>query len=222
MKYRGLLIAFAVLLVAASVLGLYVFHLARRARAAAPATASDAEPVAPPVAGPATPVTVYAASDEDSLLHRRETAIALSPEPAQRARQVLHALVAQYQDPGSAHPLGAGADINDVYLVEETLAVVDVNAVFADTHPSGILEEELTLASLTQTLAANIPGVTAMKLLVDGKERATLAGHVGLAEPYAARDAARIVAPASPAGSSPSGPAAESPGVQARLGSLKR
>ncbi len=40
--------------------------------------------------------------------------------------------------------------------------------------------EELTVASLIETLSANIPGITRVKILVDGAQRDTLAGHVDL------------------------------------------
>ena len=53
--------------------------------------------------------------------------------------------------------------------------------------------EELTLASMAQTLAANLPGITRVKLLVDGKERETLAGHVDLMGFYSTAAAAKYV-----------------------------
>jgi hypothetical protein len=58
--------------------------------------------------------------------------------------------------------------------------VIDVNAAMADGHRSGILAEDLTVASLVQTIAANIPGILKVKLLVEGKQRDTLAGHADL------------------------------------------
>ena len=70
--------------------------------------------------------------------------------------------------------------MRDVYLVDPGLAVIDMNAAFADDHRSGILVEELTVASLVQTLSANIPGITRVKILVDGRQRETLAGHADL------------------------------------------
>jgi hypothetical protein len=38
----------------------------------------------------------------------------------------------------------------------------------------------LTVASLVQTLAANLPGITQVKILVEGKDRETLAGHADI------------------------------------------
>jgi len=47
-----------------------------------------------------------------------------------------------------------------------------------------VLVEELTVASLVETLSTNIPGITRAKILVDGKERDTLAGHLDLTNVY--------------------------------------
>ena len=85
---------------------------------------------------------------------------------------MLRALIALYLDKNSPHPLPPGSDVRSVYLVDPGLAVIDVNAAFADGHRSGVLSEELTVASLIQTLSANIPGILKVKILVEGKQRA--------------------------------------------------
>ncbi len=64
------------------------------------------------------------------------------------------------------------------------LVVVDVNSALADGQTSGVLAEELTVTSFVQTLTANQPGIARVKILVDGKERSTLAGHVDLSGIY--------------------------------------
>jgi hypothetical protein len=46
------------------------------------------------------------------------------------------------------------------------------------------LTEELTMASIIQTLSTNVPGLMRVKILVDGKERETLAGHADLSGFY--------------------------------------
>jgi hypothetical protein len=65
-------------------------------------------------------------------------------------------------------------------LVDPGLAVIDLNAAFADGHRSGILTEELSVASLIETLSTNVPGITRVKILVEGTQRETLAGHADL------------------------------------------
>jgi sporulation and spore germination protein len=192
MTSRALTIAVGVMLVAVLALGGYVLHLKRSAEQAQ-AHLVDTKPIAPPVAGPPTRVTLAVANDADGSLTDASVSVQLPKDVSKRPKEVLRALVNRYLENGSTHPLGAGADINEVYVVNGNLAVVDVNAAFADGHRSGILVEELTLASMAETLSANVSGVTQMKLLVDGKERPTLAGHADLTEPYDAAAAATLV-----------------------------
>jgi hypothetical protein len=189
---RGLGIAVAALLAATAALGGYVLSLKRHAEQT-PTAALASRPVTPPTAGPAVQVTLFLASDSEGVLHKHTTPLALPEDTSKRACEILRALLAQYQEAGSPHPLAKGAEINDVYVLSNHLAVIDANAALADGHRSGILVEELTLASMAQTLAANIPGVTDIKILIDGKERMTLAGHADLSEPYKASDAAGFV-----------------------------
>jgi hypothetical protein len=93
-------------------------------------------------------------------------------------------VLAQYLQVPSPHPLGKGADIKTIYFINNDTMVVDTTLQFADAHPAGILLEEFTIASLVETLAANVPGVTKVKFLVNGQERETLAGHVDLMSFY--------------------------------------
>jgi spore germination protein GerM len=98
----------------------------------------------------------------------------------QRAEELLQALLSLYLDKSSPHVLGPGSEIRSVYLVDPGVAVIDVNSAFADTHRSGVLVEELTVTSLIETITANTPGILKVKILVDGKDRDTLAGHADL------------------------------------------
>ncbi len=191
MTPRGLTIAVAFLLAGVLGVGFYALHVKRKAQQVAP-IAADAQPVTPPLAGASAEVTLVVANDRDGTLSRVRQQVMLPMDSAKRHQEVLRALVARYLDKSSAHPLGRNADVNEVFVAGK-LAVVDVNAAFADAHPSGILAEELTLASLAQTLAANAPGITQMKLLVDGKERTTLAGHADLTSPYDVAWGARLI-----------------------------
>lgn len=176
-------IALLLLVVTIAIMGYYALRLKRQAERL-PARAADTRPIAPPVAGKADRVVLFVADDNDGLLHRRETNIPLPGDPNQRAREVLRALISVYVDKNSPHPLGSGADVKNVFLVKPNLAVIDVNAAFADGHRSGILVEQLTLASIAQTLAANVSGMSRLKILIDGKEKETLAGHVDLMTTY--------------------------------------
>jgi hypothetical protein len=176
---RHFYIAISIMLAAALGMSLYAWHIRGRA-AATPGGSADTRPVVPPVAGPTEQVTLYVAYDDVGILHAQPAHIPLPSVRQQRAEELLRALVALYLDKSSPHPLPPGSDIRSVYLVDPGLAVIDINAVFADAHRSGVLSEELTIASLIQTLSANIPGILRVKILVEGKQRDTLAGHADL------------------------------------------
>jgi hypothetical protein len=70
------------------------------------------------------------------------------------------------------------------------LAVVNLAASFAASHPSGLETESLTVLSICGTLHANLPRVTEVRFLVDGQQRPTLAGHADLTRTYLATEAA--------------------------------
>jgi hypothetical protein len=176
---RHLLLGVAVMVVVVLGMSAYVWRMRGRVeQVEAPAT--DTRPVAPPVSGPTEQVTLYVAYDDPGVLRAEAARIPLPAGRQERAQELLRALLGRYLDKSSSHPLGPGAEIRDVYLVDPGLAVIDANTAFADGHRSGVLVEELTVASLVQTLSANIPGITRVKILVDGKQRDTLAGHADL------------------------------------------
>jgi hypothetical protein len=176
---RHFFITLSVLL--AAVLAMSIYALRMRGRAAAiPVSAFDTGPVVAPVAGATERVTLFVAYDDIGILRAQSAQIPMPSVRQQRAEELLRALLALYLDKSSPHPLPPGSDIRSVYLVDPGLAVIDVNAAFADGHRSGVLAEELTIASLIQTLSANIPGILKVKILVEGKQRETLAGHADL------------------------------------------
>jgi spore germination protein GerM len=168
-----------VLLVAVVGLSLYAWHM-RSTAASTPVVSTDTRPLAPPVAGPSERVTLYVAHDEDGTLRAESAQIPLPSGRQQRAEELLRALLSLYLDKSSPHVVGAGAEIRSVFLVDPGVAVIDLNSAFADTHRSGVLVEELTVTSLIHTISANTPGVLKVKILVNGQERDTLAGHADL------------------------------------------
>jgi len=180
---RHLLIGIVVMIALALGIALYLGHVRRHVERA-DTNSANTQVVAPPISGPTEQVTLYVAYDADGLLHARATRIPLPAGRQERAQELLRALLNIYLDRTSPHPLGPGSEVREVYMVDPGLAVIDLNAAFADGHRSGILVEELTLASLGETVAANIPGIARIKILIDGKERETLAGHVDLMRFY--------------------------------------
>ena len=182
---RHFQITIALLLAGILLSGIYMMRL-RREEQVVSQEPTPAAPAAPPVVGKQEQIRVLVAYDDDQALRWRETEAFMPEDRSLRAREALRAVLAQYIQNPSPHPLGKGADIKEVYLISEDTLVVDTTRAFADNHPSGILLEDLTLCSLIETLAANVPGVARVKFLVDGRERETLAGHADLRRFYTA------------------------------------
>jgi hypothetical protein len=180
---RHFQITIALVLLAILVSGIVIIRMTHKEEALTLQSA-EAAPAAPMVGGKQEHIQLLLAYDEDQALRWRPADVFLPADRNLRARETLRSVLAQYLQTPSPHPLGKGSDIKDVYFISDDTMVVDTTAQFADGHPSGILLEELTLASLIESLTANVSGITKVKFLVDGKERETLAGHADLMSFY--------------------------------------
>jgi hypothetical protein len=190
---RRILVMFALLAVIAVALGFYALHLKRKVARDAQTAAEEQLAMAPPGNGPPEPVTLYVAADSDGTLRKTQITVPLPTERSERDRAVLRALLAQYLKSSSPHPIGPGSDVREVYLMGDDAAIVDMNPAFADAHPSGVLAEELTVASIVVTLNANDSKIGRVKILVNGQGRDTLAGHADLRRFYEAGNMGQVV-----------------------------
>jgi Sporulation and spore germination len=188
---RKLQIVIVALVLAILAMGLYLVHLRRKAESIGVAPVTQA--LTPPPGGPTQQMTLYLASDEDDSLRPIGIASALPTDAGERGRLALQTLIARYRRPDSPHPLSFGADVQEVYLLDPATAVVNLNAEFAGSHRSGIEVEQLSIFSMVLTLKAQLPQLTRVRFLVEGKSRDTLAGHIDLSgwlDPALVADAA--------------------------------
>jgi hypothetical protein len=178
----------------------------------------DSSPTSAPEVAAAEEATLLVASDSDGALRTQSFSLPLPADPGSRARAVLVKLLDLYSAADSTHPVpGGGGAVLQVFLLPAPslggaapasgqsvvatpaspqnqpqtgpqLAVVNLAGNFAANHPSGIAAETLTVLSICGTLHANLPRVTQVRFLVDGKERETLAGHADLTRAYLAGD----------------------------------
>jgi hypothetical protein len=180
---RHFQIAVTLLLLGILISGIFIIKITHKEQAKTQ-LATDERPVAPPVGGTQERIQILVAYDEDRALRWREATVFMPEERSLRAKEALRAVLNQYLQSPSPHPLGKGTDIKNVYLINNNTLVVDTTSQFADNHPSGILAEQMTITSLVETLSANLPGITRVKFIVDGTDRETLAGHVDLMSFY--------------------------------------
>jgi Sporulation and spore germination len=189
-------ILFVFLLVASTIMGVVLWTTLDRDHKRMLQNQDSAPTQAPQVA-PAEQATLMVANDADNSVNALNLSLPLPQNPEARARAVLGKLLDLYASAGSTHPVAGGASsIAQVFLMPiagisgkttldgPELAVVNLTGAFAASHPSGLETETLTIMSICATLHANLPRVTQVRFLVDGKPRATLAGHADLTRTY--------------------------------------
>ena len=60
---------------------------------------------------------------------------------------------------------------------------MDLSADARSRHTGGALDELFTVYTIVNALTVNLPAITRVQILIDGKEVDTLAGHVDLRHP---------------------------------------
>ena len=79
-----------------------------------------------------------------------------------------------------------GHVLRGFYILQNHTAYVDLSREIRDHHPGGAKSELMTIYSMVNSLILNIPEIETVKILVEGKEETTLAGHVDLRFPLQA------------------------------------
>jgi hypothetical protein len=121
----------------------------------------------------------WAANAHDGSLATVTIDLPLSSDPALRAKQVLNTLLAGPADP-ELRTLPPDAVLLAFYLLPDGTGIADFSEAMASSIPSGIESEQRAVDSITHTLAANVPQVMRLKILIHGQEVETLAGHLDL------------------------------------------
>ena len=75
-----------------------------------------------------------------------------------------------------------GIDAPDIVLVTGD-AYVDLGGAVVTGHTGGSLDEALTVYAIVNALAANLPGVSTVQILIEGQEVDSLVGHLDLRHP---------------------------------------
>lgn len=119
---------------------------------------------------------VLAASGQAFATENQEARLESSLQ--KQARQVVELLLRR----SAAFP--RGVELRDVFITSQGVAYVDFSRELVQNHPGGSSAEELTVYSLSNTLIANFPAIKMVKILVEGREIPTLAGHLDLTIPY--------------------------------------
>ncbi len=134
-----------------------------------------------PPSGPSQAVTLYFLSLDMEQLHEEKRQMPLAADDTDRIRQILLALI-EGSHLGYGRALPPSTEIRGVFLTPDGTAYVDFSSEVLGNFSPGIATEILTVYSFVNSLAANIPAVKRVKILIQGQEVDTLNGHVDLTD----------------------------------------
>ncbi|MFQ5736889.1 MAG: GerMN domain-containing protein [Thermodesulfobacteriota bacterium] len=95
-------------------------------------------------------------------------------------KELLDTVVALVEDPAGTIP--AGTRVLGV-RVRQATAIVDFSSEIVKNHPGGSSGETQTIYSIVDTILLNFPEVKDVRILVEGKTKKTLAGHIDISLP---------------------------------------
>jgi hypothetical protein len=152
---------------------------------------ADAPAAAPPPAGPPAPAaerkitaTLFFISEDGMSLQPSQRDVPFGEPVAEQARRIVEAQINAAPAP-LASAIPAGTRVRALYVSERGDAFVDLTGEVSARHTGGALDELFTVYAVVNALTVNLPAITRVQILIDGKEADTLAGHVDLRHPLA-------------------------------------
>jgi len=126
--------------------------------------------------------TLFYVSDDGAELIQVPREVLFGDTPALQARYIVQA---QLEAPakGFVSAIPPGVKVRSLFLGAHGEAFVDLSAEIMKGHHGGSLDEALAVFAVVNAVTSNLPDVTAVQILIEGKEVDSLAGHIDLREP---------------------------------------
>ena len=130
-------------------------------------------------------VYLYFADEKGSFLLAEKRMLLQNEDTAEMGRAIIEDLI---KGPRGklVRTIPEGTSLNAIYVSHDGTAFVDFSDALRENHPGGSQTELLTVYSIVNSLALNIPQVNSVKILIEGRETMTLAGHIDLRSPFKA------------------------------------
>jgi len=132
---------------------------------------------------PTQKITLFFLSEDDALLHAEEREIPATSSVVEAARRAINELLQGSQE-GLISPFPSQVQLRELFISEEGIAYVDFSREISEAQPYGATSEMLAIYSIVNTLTYNFKEIKKVFLLVEGRERETLSGHVDLSRPF--------------------------------------
>jgi hypothetical protein len=128
-------------------------------------------------------VTLFFSDANERFLIPEKRYIPKENGPEQQAQEMVKALLSGSKT-GLVNTFPDNAELQNVKLEGGDTLLVNFSESLVANHPGGSAAEMATVYSLTNTLTVNMPAIKKVKILIGGKERESLKGHIGIKNPF--------------------------------------
>lgn len=140
-------------------------------------------------------VTLFFSDANERFLIPEKRFIPKEKEPEEQAQEMVKALLSGSKT-GLVNTFPENAELQSVKMEGGDTLLVNFSESLVANHPGGSTAEMATVYSLTNTLTVNMPAIKKVKILIGGKERESLKGHIGLKKPFTINR--ELIAPPAP------------------------
>ena len=130
-------------------------------------------------------VHIYFADKNNSFLSSEERFLFHYDDPAELGKIIIESLI-HGPEGELMRTIPAGTVLRALYLTKDRTAYVDMSKEIKEKHPGGCQSELMTIYSIVNSLILNMPEINAVKILMEGCESMTLAGHIDTRFPFKA------------------------------------
>ena len=133
-------------------------------------------------------VNLYFADDQNVYLRSEQRSVPRPPDPAEFGRVIIESLI---KGPRGelVRTIPEEASLKAFYIAKDGASYADFTGAIRDRHPGGSSSEIMTIYSIVNSLIVNIPEIRKVKILIEGEESGTLAGHIDLSSPFSVNTA---------------------------------
>ncbi len=128
---------------------------------------------------------LYFSDRTNSFLKSEDKKFSVLNDPLEFGKRIIESLISG-PDGKLMRTIPEKTQLRALYITRNGTAYVDMAREIKNGHPGGIETEIMTIYSIVNSLILNISEINAVKILIDGKESTTLAGHIDLMLPLKA------------------------------------
>ncbi len=128
-------------------------------------------------------VILFFLSEKDTYLHSEKREIDADVSVVRQAKLAVEELLKGSQL-GYISPFPPQTKLRELHVTRGGVAYVDFSKDIIEKHLSGSSAEISTIYSVVNSLAYNFDSIKRVFILIEGREKETLGGHISLSKPF--------------------------------------